>query len=92
MINQILYLSTEYRNELPFGSDVNVKGSFGVMLKNELNKIEKQKKVRFVVSKKEQWKDNLYCISQGKKIKIGVIDGYSSVSSITSAIAKKIGK
>lgn len=92
MLNGLLYLSSDCQNEKPFGKNVNVSGTFAVILKSALNEIEKAEKVNFSVNKKGQWNDELFVIFKGNKIKVCTIDGYSSVNKIRQAIEKKIKK
>ncbi len=91
MLNSLLHLSTECKNETPFGKGLNISGTFAVILKSALNEITKEKHINFLIVNKDRFIDNLFMIKTGKKIKVCNIDGYSSVNKIRKAIEKKIG-
>jgi len=90
MLNSLLYFSTDCKNERPFGNNVNISGTFAVILKSAINEIEKEKGIRFFLKKKDRFCDDLYVVSNKKTVKICTIDGNSSVYKIRKAIHKKI--
>jgi len=89
MLNGLLHLSTDCKNEKPLG-DVNTVGTFAVILASALNEIKQEKKVDFIISKNGKWEDDLFLIIKGKKVWVCKINGSTSVSKIYKAIEKKI--
>jgi len=94
MLNGLLYLSSDCKNENPFPSAVFCTGTFAVILKSALNEIEKENKgIRFIiVPKKSNKSDSLYMIKDNKKTKICDVTGYSNVCSIRENIGKILVK
>jgi len=90
LMNGLLYLSTECKNERPFGDDVNISGTFAVLLKSALNEIEKEKGVHFSIKKKDTDRDDLFIMGKNKTIKVCTIDGYSTVYKIRIAIERRL--
>lgn len=95
MLESLLYLSTDCRNEKPFPKAKYCNGTFAVILKSALNEIEQENKgkngINFVVLGNDSMSDTLYMyFSNSVRVKVCKIDGNSSVIKIQKAIAKKI--